>query len=106
MIQNCPHNFQCSKKKHEIFEDSQKNLYPENPVKAASSLIEVRWSCKYDGVNTLVTRIKAGISTLSAVAAGDSNKSEIGAGIYHKCCLENSWFPCVSCTRFCPFSMD
>ena len=52
-------------------------------MKAASSLIEIRWSCKYDEVNTHVTRIMVVISTLSAVAAGDSNKSEIGTGIYH-----------------------
>ena len=35
-------------KNRERFEEFQRKFYPTEQVKAASSLIEVRWSCKFD----------------------------------------------------------
>ena len=35
----------------EIFEAVQKELYPKPPIMATSSLTNVRWACKFEGVN-------------------------------------------------------
>jgi hypothetical protein len=35
----------------EIFEAVQKELYPKQPIMATSSLTNVRWACKFEGVN-------------------------------------------------------
>ena len=42
----------------EIFESVQKECYPKQPIMAASSLTEVRWACKFEGVNTMVKNFR------------------------------------------------
>ena len=68
----------------EIFEAVQKELYPKQPIMAASSLTEVRWACKFEGVNTMVTRLRAILVSLQKIGASNSNQANSAAGLYHK----------------------
>ena len=58
--------------------------YPNETIRAATSLTEVQWACKYEGVNTLVQRRKAVLASLHKLADSNSNHSERAAGVYHK----------------------
>ena len=51
---------------------------------AASSLTEVRWACKFEGVNTMVKRLKAILVSLQKIGASNSNQADSAAGLYHK----------------------
>ena len=51
---------------------------------AASSLTEVRWACKFEGVNSIVRRFKAILVSLQKIAASNSNQSDVAAGLYHR----------------------
>ena len=68
----------------EIFEAVQKECHPKQPVMAASSLTEVRWACRLEGVNTMVKRLKAILVGLQKVSASNSNQGDLSAGLYHK----------------------
>ena len=68
----------------EIYEDQQKNLYPKQQIKQLSGLTEVRWSCRYEGVNTVINTIKAILVSLQLIANGNSNTADQAAGTYHK----------------------
>jgi hypothetical protein len=68
----------------EIFEAIQKELYPKQPIMAASSLTEVRWACKFEGVNTMVKRLRAILISLQKIGASNSNQADSAAGLYHK----------------------
>ena len=68
----------------EIFESVQKECYPKQPIMAASSLTEVRWSCKFEGVNTMVKRLQAILVSLQKIGASNSNQPDLAAGLYHK----------------------
>ena len=68
----------------EIFEAVQKELYPKHPIMAASSLTEVRWACKFEGVNTMVKRLQAILESLQKIGASNSNQADSAAGLYHK----------------------
>jgi hypothetical protein len=71
----------------EIFEAVQKELYPKQPIMAASSLTEVQWACKFEGVNTMVKRFKAILISLQNIGASNSNQADSAAGLYHKILL-------------------
>ena len=51
---------------------------------AASSLTEVRWACKFEGVNTMVRRYQAILVSFQKISATNSNQSNAAAGLYHK----------------------
>ena len=68
----------------EIFEAVQKELYPKQPIMAASSLTEVRWACKFEGVNTMIKRLRAILVSLQKIGASNSNLADSAAGLYHK----------------------
>ena len=68
----------------EIFKAVQKELYPKQPIVAASSLTEVRWACKFEGVNTMVKRLRAILVRLQKIGASNSNQADSAAGLYHK----------------------
>ena len=68
----------------EIFEAVQKELYSKQPIMAAYSLTEVRWACKFDGVNTMVKRLPAILVSLQKIGASNSNQADSAAGLYHK----------------------
>ena len=68
----------------EIFEAAQKEFYPKQPIMAASSLTEVRWACKFEGVNTMVKRLRAILVSLQKIGASNSNQADSAAGLYHK----------------------
>ena len=51
---------------------------------AASSLTEVRWACKFEGVNTMVKRLRAILISLQKIGASNSNQADSAAGLYHK----------------------
>ena len=51
---------------------------------AASSLTEVRWACKFEGVNTMVRRYQTILVSLQKISATNSNQSHAAAGLYHK----------------------
>ena len=51
---------------------------------AASSLTEVRWACKFEGVNTMVKRLGAILISLQKISASNSNQADSAAGLYHK----------------------
>ena len=51
---------------------------------AASSLTEVRWACKFEGVNTIVRRYQAILVSLQKISTTNSNQSDAAAGLYHK----------------------
>lgn len=68
----------------EIFEVEQLSLYPEEPLMSIGKLTEVRWSCKFEGVQTMVCRIKPLLTSLLKIAGGGSNKADAAAGAYHK----------------------
>lgn len=78
------HNIFNVAKHKEIFEECQKDHYPNEPLMAASSLTEVRWACKFEGVNTIVRRFKAILVSLQKTAAENSNQSDVAAGLYQK----------------------
>ena len=63
----------------EIFEAVQKEMYPKQPIMAASFLTEVQWACKFEGVNTIVKRLRAILVSLQ-----NSNQADSAAGLYHK----------------------
>ena len=68
----------------EIFESVQKECYPKQPIMGASSLTEVRWACKFEGVNTMVKRLQAILVSLQKIGASNSNQADLAAGLYHK----------------------
>lgn len=68
----------------EIFEAIQKEHYPKEPLLAASSLTEVRWACKFEGVNTMMRRLKAILLSLQKIADSNSSQTDSAAGLYHK----------------------
>ena len=68
----------------EIFEEEQLKLFPKKPVKSISQLTEVRWSCKFEGIDTVIKCIKPLLISLQRIAAGSSNKADTAAGAYHK----------------------
>ena len=68
----------------EIFEAVQKELYPKQPIMAASFLTEVQWACKFEGVNTMVKRLRAILVSLQKIGASNSNQADSAAGLYHK----------------------
>ena len=68
----------------EIFEPVQKELYPKQPIMAASSLTEVRWACKFEGVNTMIKRLRAILVSLQKIGASNSNQADSAAGLYYK----------------------
>ncbi|XP_028408662.1 zinc finger MYM-type protein 1-like [Dendronephthya gigantea] len=68
----------------EIFEAVQKEFYPKQPIMAASSLTEVRWACKFEGVNTMVKRLRAILVSLQKIGASNSKQADSAAGLYHK----------------------
>ena len=51
----------------EVFESVQREIYPKEQVMAASSLTEVRWACKFEGVNTMVRRYQAILVSLQKI---------------------------------------
>ena len=53
------HNIFNMAKHKEIFKECQKNHYPKEPLMAASSLTEVQWACKFEGVNTIVRQFNS-----------------------------------------------
>ena len=68
----------------EIFEAEQQLLHPNEPAMSVGKLTEVRWSCKFEAVDTIISRIKPLLISLQKIAAGDSNKADAAAGVYHK----------------------
>ena len=58
--------------------------YLSEPIRTATSLTEVRWACKYEGVNTLVQRLKAVLASLHKIVDSNSNQLDLAAGVYHK----------------------
>ena len=68
----------------EILEAQQKEIYPNQPVLHITVLHEVRWSCKFEGVNTVLKRIKAILVALQIIANGNSKTADEAAGTYHK----------------------
>ena len=68
----------------EIFEAIQKDHYPKEPIMAASSLTEVRWACKFEGVNTMVRKFRAILLSLQKIGASNFSQTDSAAGLYHK----------------------
>ena len=51
---------------------------------AASQITEVRWSCKFLGVHTILKRIQAVLFTLQEISESHSNTQDTAAGLHHK----------------------
>ena len=68
----------------EVFEEEQLRMFPGDPVKSIGQLTEVRWSCKFEGINTMISCIKPLLTSLQKIAGGTSNKADAAAGAYHK----------------------
>ena len=68
----------------EILESRQKQLYPKQRIMHITGLTDVRWSCRFDGLDTVVKRIKAILVSLQDIASSNSKTSEKAAGAYHK----------------------
>ena len=68
----------------EILEKHQREIYPKQRVLEFSSLTETRWSCKFQGIDKIIKRIKAILVSLQTIAGNNSNKSDKAAGVYHK----------------------
>ena len=66
----------------EIFEAEQQNINPKKPVMSVGKLTEVRWSCKFEGVDTIIRCIKPLLISLQKIADGDSNKSDAAASSF------------------------
>jgi hypothetical protein len=68
----------------EIFEKHQAELYPNEQKMGVTALTEVRWGCQFEGVSTILARIKALLASLIEIAASTSNTADKAAGLYHK----------------------
>ena len=73
----------------EIYEKHQANLYPKEHKKCLSALTEIRWGCQFEGVDTILTRIRALLASLSDIAGSTSDTADKAAGIYHKMLSSN-----------------
>ena len=51
---------------------------------AASQITELRWSCKFLGVHTILKRIQAVLFTLQEISQSHSNTQDTAAGLHHK----------------------
>ena len=67
----------------EIFEETQKEVYPNEPIVSAKSLTDTRWSCRFLALDTIYRKLKALIS-LQKVSTTNSSYAEVAAGLYHK----------------------
>ena len=71
----------------EIFEAMQRDIHPKEHIMAASSLTEVRWACKFEGVNTIVRRFQAILMSLQKISSTNSSQADSAAGLYHRILL-------------------
>ena len=68
----------------EVFEATQRDFYPKEHITASSSLTEVRWACKFEGVNTIDDfKLFCKASKRSAPRI-PAKLTQFAAGLYHK----------------------
>ena len=60
----------------EIFEDVQVELSQKQPVMAASSLTEVRWAPKFEGVDTRIKRFRGILVSLQKIGSSNSKQAD------------------------------
>ena len=60
--------FMSSGTSHPIFLDTQRSLYPDRNPMELKRVIETRWSCRYESVDTFVKVFKAVIQTLEVIS--------------------------------------
>ena len=73
----------------EIFEKNQNQLYPKQRKMCVSALTEIRWGCQFEGVDTILSRIKALLASLIEIANSTSDTADKAAGLYHKILSSN-----------------
>ena len=56
-LYNSLHTFLNVANNKEVFEEEQLRLFPEDPVKSIGQLTEVRWSCKFEVIDTIISCI-------------------------------------------------
>lgn len=74
--------FLSSSKLHSLFEQHQRKLYPEKPVKQLQRLSDTRWACRQSAVNALCHTFDAILATLEDISTGcDSTRAVEARGI-------------------------
>ena len=68
----------------EIFEETQKEVYPNEPIVSAKSLTHTRWSCRFLALDTIFRKLKTILIYLQKVSTTNSSYAEVAAGLYHK----------------------
>ena len=59
-----------------IFEDAQEELFQKQPVMAASSLTEVRWAPKFEGVDKMIKRFRVILVSLQKIGSSNSKQAD------------------------------
>ena len=72
---------QASSKRHDVFEQYQKKLYPDQPIVTIKRLSDTRWSCRSDSVRVVKQTLGAIIATLEEIgdSSGDRRAAETNA---------------------------
>ena len=78
------HNVFNVAKNREIFEETQKEVYPNEHMVSAKSLTDTRWSCRFLALDTIYRKLKALLISLQKVSTTNSSYAEVAAGLYHK----------------------
>ena len=73
--------------RRKIFKAMQRDFYPKEHIMAVSSLTNIRWAYKFEGVNTIVRRFQAILQSLQKISATNSSQADSAAGLYHKILL-------------------